>query len=68
MKPALPYTPGGDAAGVVTAVGPGVSHVKVVLETYSGWRTREEWVFLCVWRAAGARVGGWGSKRLAELS
>ncbi len=28
-KPALPYTPGHDAAGVVTAIGPGVSSVKV---------------------------------------
>jgi NADPH:quinone reductase len=27
-KPALPFTPGGDAAGVVAAVGTGVTHVK----------------------------------------
>ncbi len=29
VKPALPYTPGGDCAGVVTAVGPGVTKLKV---------------------------------------
>jgi NADPH2:quinone reductase len=28
MRPPLPYTPGTDAAGVVRAVGPGVSHVQ----------------------------------------
>ncbi len=29
VKPSLPYTPGNDAAGVVVAVGSGVSNVKV---------------------------------------
>lgn len=29
MKPALPFVPGSDAAGVVLAVGPGVRHVRV---------------------------------------
>src|SRR5262245_40732262 len=28
VKPPLPYTPGSDAAGVVEAVGAGVTHVK----------------------------------------
>lgn len=35
VKPALPYTPGGDAAGVVTAVGPGVTSVKVSVDMSS---------------------------------
>lgn len=35
VKPALPYTPGGDAAGVVTAVGPGVTSVKVGDRVYT---------------------------------
>jgi len=29
MKPAYPFTPGGEAAGTVTKVGPGVTHLKV---------------------------------------
>ena len=36
-KPALPYTPGHDAAGVVTAVGPGASRFKVRFIVRTMW-------------------------------
>jgi NADPH2:quinone reductase len=29
FKPALPFSPGGELAGIISAVGPGVSHLKV---------------------------------------
>ncbi len=35
MKPALPYTPGADAAGEVAAVGPGVTSVKIGDRVYT---------------------------------
>ena len=35
--PALPYTPGFDAAGVVESVGEGVTHVRVGNRAYVGW-------------------------------
>ena len=31
--PTLPFTPGGDAAGVIEAVGPDVSNFKVIIYT-----------------------------------
>lgn len=36
-KPALPYTPGIDGAGIVTAVGEGVTHIAVGDRVYGGW-------------------------------
>ena len=35
LKPALPYTPGGDAAGVVTAIGTGVTSLKLGDRVYT---------------------------------
>src|ERR1700680_1809120 len=35
VKPALPYTPGSDAAGVVESVGPGVTKVKAGDRVYT---------------------------------
>ena len=32
IKPALPFTPGGDGAGVITKIGNGVTKVKVTLK------------------------------------
>ncbi|ARN21539.1 NADPH:quinone oxidoreductase family protein [Piscinibacter gummiphilus] len=45
MKPALPFVPGSDAAGVVLAVGDGVRHVRVgdrvaCSHWYGGWAER----------------------------
>ena len=39
FKPALPFTPGGELAGVVAAVGPGVTRVKVGQNVigFTGW-------------------------------
>src|ERR1700676_5179683 len=36
IKPPLPYTPGGDGAGVVEAVGEGIAKVKVGERVYLG--------------------------------
>jgi NADPH2:quinone reductase len=36
-RPALPYTPGIDGAGVVAAVGSGVTHLAVGDRVYGGW-------------------------------
>src|SRR5215510_15664057 len=36
-KPALPYTPGSDGAGVVEAVGEGVKNVKRGDHVYTAW-------------------------------
>ncbi len=37
IKPALPYTPGSDAAGVVDSVGPGVEGFRAGDRVYTGW-------------------------------
>jgi len=46
--PKLPYTPGSDAAGVVEAVGPGVTAVKVGDRVYVGGTVSGAYAELCL--------------------
>jgi len=46
--PKLPYTPGADAAGVVEAVGPGVTAVKAGDRVYVGGTVSGAYAALCL--------------------
>ena len=52
--PKLPYTPGSDAAGVVEAVGPGVTNVKAGDRVYIGGCVSGTYAEIAVSRGAGA--------------